>query len=120
MDRDRIQDEQHRKMGDKLQRCGEILLKKEKDYGRDNFIKASFVASLITGKELSASDVAACLIGIKTARYAQLTVNKKIPENEPLDDSIVDWINYILLMERERRTDEVFNRKQADENEETP
>lgn len=116
--RAQIQGVEHCKMFKSLRDCAAVLKGKEADYGRDNFVVASETASMITGKLLGASDVAACLIGIKLARYTELTTGSKEPVNESLDDTIKDLINYILLMERERRTDEVFSREQTDKAEE--
>ncbi len=113
-----IQGREHSMMFKTLTECGEILGKKESDYGRDNFLRASITATSLTRRHMTPSDVAACLFGIKLARYAELTTKGKKPKNESLHDTVVDLINYILLMERERRTDEVFNRKQAGEVEE--
>ncbi len=116
--RELIQSRTHKAMLDTLNDCKHLLETKGHDYGMDNFLRASVTATSLTRRHMTPSDVAACLLGIKLARYAELTTKGKKPENESLHDTVVDLINYILLMERERRTDEVFNRKQADEVEE--
>ena len=110
MDKSRvlIQGTQHSIMFETLKKCAEVLHDKEADYGRDNFLQASITATKLVGRAVAPSTVVACLVGIKMARYAELTTRGKVPENESLHDTIIDLINYILLMERERRTDEVI------------
>ena len=51
-------------------------------------------------KHVSKYDVAACFIGIKTARFGSLQGVE--PLNESQLDSLLDWVNYIVLMAREK------------------
>ncbi len=90
------------KMGLHLEECKRILLSRGHDYGYDNFIIASKIAQEVTGERVTPELVAACLLGIKLARYRELTANNKNPEGESLDDTLRDAVNYILLMDRER------------------
>lgn len=89
-------------MRDALIKCSKLLDSKNNDYGVDNFIQAAVIASILTGQRVEAPDVAACLIGIKMSRYGVLVGAGKAPENESVDDTVLDLVNYILLMERER------------------
>lgn len=103
------------KMLETLQNCTKVLAGKRCDYGDDNFVKASKVASILTGKVILPKDVAACLIGIKMARYGNITGPGVETVNEPIQDTIEDWINYIVLMERERdKLDEACKSKKTD------
>ena len=89
-------------MGRHLEECKAILLSRGHDYGDDNFIHAAKIAHEITGASVSPELVAACLLGIKLARYRELTTLHKTPVGESLDDTIRDGIDYLLLMDRER------------------
>ena len=93
----------HKKMLEWMQETIELLDAKKHDYGLDNFIEAAQVGSILTGKQLTPVDVAACLIGIKCSRYGELTANDKEPKNEALRDTVMDLINYVGLIERERQ-----------------
>ena len=86
-----------------VEAAAQVLESKGTDYGWDNFEKSAKIASVITGKEITAVDVAACLIGIKCARYGNLTINNFEPLNESVADTVIDAINYFALMERERQ-----------------
>jgi hypothetical protein len=88
---------------DLLSECISTLSCKGNDYGHNNFIDAAKVATIITGKEILPHDIAACLIGIKLARYGNLTKNSIAPMNESILDTVKDCTNYVVLMERERR-----------------
>jgi hypothetical protein len=99
-------DEYRDYMEDILETCKEILCSKGKDYGDDNFIEAAKVASIISGNEIKPHVIAAALIGIKLARYGNLTSTGKEPQNESVRDTILDLINYVLLMDRERQRNE--------------
>lgn len=88
-----------------LQSCAAILLEKASDYGDDNFADAAVIASILCRKKFTRADVAAMLLGIKLARYGRLTGKHLKPKNEPLHDTVVDAVNYVILMERERQKD---------------
>lgn len=86
-----------------VSKAAEILSSKNDDYGWDNFVHAASIASFLTGQDIRPEDVAACLIGIKMARYRNLTITGAKPKNESVEDTVQDWINYVALMERERQ-----------------
>jgi hypothetical protein len=90
-------------MGKMLEQCCCMLVKKGADYGNNNFILSAQIASIITGKSLDAVDAAAILVGMKLARIGELMGKNKEPMNESLNDSFMDVINYIVLMDRERK-----------------
>lgn len=79
-----------------------ILETRGHDYGVNNFIDAAKVASVITGKAITGVEVAACIIGIKCARYGNLLNTPEGPKGEQIEDTVSDAINYFALMERER------------------
>jgi hypothetical protein len=86
-----------------LDECKSILCSKGKDYGNDNFIQAARIASCIAGMKLKPHVIAAALIGIKIARYGNLTNQDGEPKHESVKDTIIDLMNYVLLMDRERK-----------------
>lgn len=90
------------KMQENLKICGKILGSKGSDYGYDNFVHAAKVASIVAGTEIKPHWIAAALVGIKLARYGNLTAEGKVPEHESIDDTIRDAVNYLVLMDRER------------------
>lgn len=79
-----------------------LLETKGSDYGIDNFKEAAKIASILTGQDIRPMDVAACLVGIKCARYGNIISSGHKPNHESVQDTIQDLANYVHLMERER------------------
>ncbi len=104
----------HSDMLETLLTCHAVLGNKRQDYGDDNFVKAAKVAGVLTGKKIEPMDVAACLVGIKFARYGNLTSNSKTPLHEPLKDTVIDGVNYVVLMERERQKSNAETRQEKE------
>lgn len=102
---DKLNAKYHPIMFETLTKCAELLKTKGEDYGHMNMLEGGCIASIITGKNISASDVAACIIGIKLSRYGNLLMTGAQPNHEPVKDNIRDVINYFVLMERERAKD---------------
>ncbi len=95
----------HKEMAATLREAAGILDSKSQDYGRDSFQVGAAFASMITGRAVTAQEIAAGLVGQKMARYKTLTNSNVPPEHESIHDTVVDWVNYIVLMERERKKD---------------
>ena len=95
-----------------LETCTEVLKNKRQDYGDSNFVSAAKIASIVCNKDIIPMDVAACLIGIKLARYGNLTGFNLQPLHESVNDTIIDLINYTVLMERERQKENARNNKE--------
>jgi len=87
-----------------LNRASFILGPKGKDYGYDNFVNSAKVANVLCGVDFITPDiVAACLIGVKAGRYGMLAPKSRVPNNESIVDTVIDLVNYVVLMERERQ-----------------
>ena len=98
-----IFNEEHAQMLVNMADCIKLLETKGSDYGTESFKEAASVASIITNSAISPHTVAACLIGIKLARYGSITGKKGIEvSHESAKDTIQDLTNYVNLMERER------------------
>jgi hypothetical protein len=93
----------HAELINTLDKSLHMLETKGHDYGIDNFTKAAQIASIMTGKEITATMIGAALVGIKIARYGELTSNNKTPKHEGVQDTVSDLINYCGLTERERQ-----------------
>jgi len=106
-----------KEMFSRANKCAEVLDKKGTDWGFSNFEDAALIAGVITRKEFTREDVAAIMVGLKLSRYASITWNNATPLHEPLTDTIIDAMNYINLMERERRKDVDQKGRQAEETE---
>lgn len=80
----------------------EINYKKSKDYATDdvlsNFKRVGKVIEIMRIKELSAP-LTYCftLIILKLDRWINLLISKQPPQNEPIEDTILDLQNYIDL-----------------------
>ena len=81
-----------------VEKASSILQSKNDDYGWDNFIQAAKVATVVTGKDIDPVDVAACLIGIKCARFGNLHESSSEPINESIEDTMKDLLNYMVLL----------------------
>lgn len=76
-------------------KMSELMLRKGRDYsGLDRLSNFKIVGD-ITG--VSAEITCLNLIAIKVARLGQL-LNGKTPNNESIDDTIIDLANYSLLL----------------------
>lgn len=74
----------------------ETLLKKGNDYSNEDRLSNFKVAGAILGK--TPEEVALVLIAVKVARMGQLIGTSKIPNNESIDDTLLDLANYDLLL----------------------
>ncbi|MDP3793750.1 MAG: nucleotide modification associated domain-containing protein [Candidatus Uhrbacteria bacterium] len=80
-----------------LDRCLVILSKKNHDYSEvtdafSNFKSSAELAGITPAQSLLT------LLGMKMARLSQLIGNGKQPMNEKTEDTIIDLINYTLLL----------------------
>jgi len=83
--------------------CKKLISKKMHDYATKNDIFKNFkesaaIASILSQKKITPTDVFNVFISMKMSREANIRNNlKEAPKNESLFDSIVDEINYIVL-----------------------
>jgi len=87
-----------------LKRCKDILELKGHDYANKedrlrNFKNVARVFSSFTGKEIKSVEAAFFLVLLKLDRYMNLYRSGVEAKNEPIRDTVVDLINYVLLME---------------------
>lgn len=108
----------HGEMAATLREAAGILDGKTNDYGHDSFQVGAEFASMIMGKKVTATEVAASLVGQKMARYKTLVNSDGPPVNESIHDTVVDWVNYVVLMERERKKDAERERQKQEVQEE--
>ncbi len=92
---------------------------KAADYAEDDNVFSNFeYAAGVAG--ITVSQVFMVLIGIKVARLGQLIGNDKTPNNESIDDTALDGMNYFGLLkaylrkETNRPYKEVFDEIRAD------
>ena len=80
-----------------LFQCVKVMSVKKNDYAENNNRYSNFEESAkIAGINPEQSIIV--LMGVKLARLRQLTVNNKEVKNESIDDSILDLINYALIL----------------------
>ncbi len=89
---------------DIFSKCQKIALSKRHDYSsehdhHDNFKRSAYLASWFISNEDKAYVV---LIGTKLARLATLLNENKNPNNESIDDSFLDLVNYCALWAERR------------------
>lgn len=79
-----------------------VNVDRQRDYDHpfDNFTRISKIRSAILGIDISAEQVALCMVGVKIARES----------HAPKDDNIVDGVGYFLTLakvkeERARRNE---------------
>lgn len=84
-------------------KCKSLLGSKDSDYGHDTFIEAARIATVLTGHKVESDDVVACLVGVKCSRYGRLSHGDVEVKHEALEDTEIDFINYVGLMFRERK-----------------
>lgn len=89
-----------------LEECGELHDKKSHDYANDSNPFANFekTAELISWFTNPIDQTFAALIGVKLARLSELYSTGKEVNNESLDDTHVDLINYCGLWAAYKRT----------------
>ncbi len=85
-------------------KCQKIALSKRHDYAsehdhHENFKRSAQLASWFISNEDKAYVV---LIGTKLARLATLLNENKNPNNESIDDSFLDLVNYCALWAERR------------------
>jgi hypothetical protein len=100
-----IHNKWHDRMKELLKRAYSIVSRKTSDYGKENFLISGDITSSILQKEIQPYEVAVVLLGVKLARID--SIFKKIEageglEFESVEDSVIDAINYLGLMYRER------------------
>ena len=80
-----------------LDRCVQIMSAKSHDYAesKDAFINFKTAAQLAG---ISPEQTLLTLLGMKLSRLTQLVGKGKQPKNEALEDTMVDVINYTLLL----------------------
>lgn len=74
----------------------EIMFKKGNDYAGEDRLSNFKLSGAICG--LSAEQHCLALIAVKVARLGQLISAGKTPNNESIEDSIIDLGNYTLLL----------------------
>ena len=103
---------------DILLKALEIIETKSEDYDSGerckNFFEAAKIASILRNKNIDAMDVAACLIGVKFSRYGNLTSKAGEPNFESIEDTAIDSINYVGLLEEIRQL--IVRRNQSEDN----
>jgi len=92
-----------------LDNAKELLSGRNNEYGEDVFIHAAKIASEIMKKETKNTDIAIYLFSLKLARLGYLlNPKKKVPladffdKERNIEDTILDAINYLALIQRER------------------
>lgn len=77
--------------------CLEIMARKNHDYSstQDPFINFKTAAE---AAGITPAQAILTLIGMKIARLSQLVGTEKRPLNESVEDSVMDLINYALLL----------------------
>lgn len=79
-----------------VQRMRDIMFKKGNDYANEDRLSNFKLAGAICG--LSAEQNCLSLIAVKVARLGTLISESKTPNNESIEDSILDLCNYGLLL----------------------
>lgn len=80
-----------------LSKCISIMDAKKNDYAENSNRYSNFEESAkIAG--IKPEQAIITLMGVKVARLRQLTVNNKEIKNESINDSILDLINYSLIL----------------------
>jgi hypothetical protein len=79
-----------------LNQCAELIGERGEDYGgiEDNFTKIAIIASLATGRMVTAYDVAMILVATKLARMSGM---------RDKDDNYLDAINYLAFAKELRK-----------------
>lgn len=78
-----------------------------------NFTDIAAIATRLSGKQYTALDVAMCMVATKEARYKYaLTHTDMKDQHKVIHDSLVDWINYIAIMENVRILMQQNNKKE--------
>ena len=90
-----------------LDHCLEVMRAKANDYadGQDAFLNFK-VAAQVAG--ISPDQTLLVLLGMKISRLTQLVGKGKKAKNESVDDTLLDIINYVLLLRgmlKEQRTE---------------
>lgn len=80
-----------------LNKCLQLLATKNSDYSETQDAFANFkLAAQIAG--IPTEQTLLTLLGMKFARLHQLTAKGKQPKHESVEDTLVDIINYTLLL----------------------
>lgn len=80
-----------------VERMRNIMFKKGNDYSGIDRLSNFKLGGAIIG--LSAEQQCLALISTKVARLGTLITGNKTPNNESIDDSILDLANYTLLLQ---------------------
>lgn len=89
--------EQNDRFNELVKKSEEILLKKGSDYSNEDALSNFKQVSLIT--QVPVETVALVLIGIKVARLGNLFNKDSNPSNESVYDSVIDLLNYSILLD---------------------
>ena len=106
-------DEQGKSFEDLVIKCREVLISKGNDYTAGNDRLSNFkVAGAVAG--ISAEQNCLSLISTKVARIGALLKSDRVPCNEAIQDSVLDLINYGILLnmlfeERRGTADDPFD-----------
>ncbi|KKM72798.1 hypothetical protein LCGC14_1416890 [marine sediment metagenome] len=94
-------------VGGILRKCIKIHEERDIQYGpsEDNFTEIAYVTTRLSlsGKTFTALDIAVCMIATKEARYKYALNHPEMEnQNKVVYDCLIDWINYIAIMENVR------------------
>ena len=79
-----------------VQSMGDIMLKKGDDYSNEDRLSNFKLSGAIIGQ--SGEQCCLNLISVKVARLGQLVGTGKTPNNESINDTLLDLANYTLLL----------------------
>lgn len=93
-----IREQQEQIFNDTTEKMKQIMFSKSQDYSVSHDVLNNFkLAGAICG--LSPEQNCLSLIATKVARLGNLLASGKTPNNESIEDSILDLANYTLLLE---------------------
>ncbi len=103
-------------VADILKECAKIHEVRDIQYGGsyENFTDVAAIASRLSlsGIRFNALDIAVCMVAIKEARYKYALNHPKMKNHaKVVHDSLVDWINYIAIMENVRILTQTKNKE---------
>jgi len=92
-------------VSDILKECIKVHEERDTQYGSSygNFTNIANIMTRLSDKNYIPMDVAICMVATKEARYKHaLTHSNMANHKKVLHDSLIDWINYIAIMENIR------------------
>ena len=87
---------------DEFQEAYALVEGKASDYAEDDNVFSNFEFAA-NAAEVTVGQIFLSLIGVKMARLQQLIGNDKTPNNESIDDTLLDLMNYAGLLKAYRR-----------------